>query len=99
MDAMVCTDASLARVEGYNIVVRMVGGDCGPVVATLSGGGAGHEPAHAGYVGFGMLDCAVSGQIFSSPSVEEVLTGIRAASTNGRSVLVIVKNYTGDRYK
>jgi ATP-dependent dihydroxyacetone kinase len=65
-------------------------------VAILSGGGAGHEPAHAGYVGEGMLNAAVSGGIFASPSVEAVLTGIRHVAT-AAGCLVIVKNYTGDR--
>ncbi|MCM2129756.1 dihydroxyacetone kinase subunit DhaK [Larsenimonas rhizosphaerae] len=65
-------------------------------VAVLSGGGAGHEPAHAGFVGEGMLTGAVSGSIFASPSVEAVLAGIReVCGTAG--CLLIVKNYTGDR--
>jgi len=65
-------------------------------VALVSGGGAGHEPAHAGYVGPGMLTAAVSGDVFSSPSVDAVLTAIRAVGGPG-GVLLIVKNYTGDR--
>ncbi|OLN97927.1 Dihydroxyacetone kinase 1-like protein 1 [Colletotrichum chlorophyti] len=64
-------------------------------VSLLSGGGAGHEPAHAGYVGDGMLTAAVSGSIFASPSVAQILSGIsRVASPAG--VLLIIKNYTGD---
>ncbi|MDL2406132.1 dihydroxyacetone kinase subunit DhaK [Rhizobium calliandrae] len=65
-------------------------------VAIISGGGAGHEPSHAGFVGRGMLTAAVSGEIFASPSVEAVLTAIRAV-TGPRGALLIVKNYTGDR--
>jgi dihydroxyacetone kinase len=65
-------------------------------VAVLSGGGAGHEPAHAGYVGTGMLHGAVTGDVFTSPSVDAVLAGIRAAAGPAGAVLV-VKNYTGDR--
>lgn len=65
-------------------------------VALLSGGGAGHEPAHAGYVGTGMLTGAVSGDVFSSPSVDAVLDGIRAV-TGTAGCLLVVKNYTGDR--
>jgi len=65
-------------------------------VAIISGGGAGHEPSHAGFVGKGMLTAAVSGEIFASPSVDAVLTAIRAV-TGPKGVLLIVKNYTGDR--
>jgi dihydroxyacetone kinase len=65
-------------------------------VALVSGGGAGHEPAHAGYVGPGMLTAAVAGDVFTSPSVDAVLTAIRAVGGSG-GVLLIVKNYTGDR--
>ncbi len=65
-------------------------------VAVLSGGGSGHEPAHAGYVGDGMLAAAIAGDVFTSPSVDAVLTAIRAAS-GPRGALLVVKNYTGDR--
>ncbi len=65
-------------------------------VALISGGGAGHEPAHAGYVGEGMLTAAVSGEVFTSPSTDAVLSAIRACATPA-GVLLIIKNYTGDR--
>ncbi|MGK9164740.1 dihydroxyacetone kinase subunit DhaK [Inquilinus limosus] len=65
-------------------------------VALVSGGGSGHEPAHAGYIGPGMLAAAVAGDVFTSPSVDAVLAGIRAAAGPAGAVLV-VKNYTGDR--
>jgi triose/dihydroxyacetone kinase / FAD-AMP lyase (cyclizing) len=65
-------------------------------VAIVSGGGAGHEPSHAGFVGKGMLTAAVSGEIFASPSVDAVLTAIRQV-TGEPGCLLIVKNYTGDR--
>ncbi len=65
-------------------------------VAVISGGGAGHEPAHAGYVAEGMLTAAVSGDVFASPSVEAVLDGIRAV-TGDAGCLLVVKSYTGDR--
>ena len=65
-------------------------------VAIISGGGAGHEPSHAGFVGKGMLTAAVSGEIFASPSVDAVLTAIRAV-TGPQGALLVVKNYTGDR--
>lgn len=65
-------------------------------VAVISGGGSGHEPAHAGYVGRGMLTAAVAGDVFTSPSTDAVLSAIRAVS-GPAGVLLIVKNYTGDR--
>jgi dihydroxyacetone kinase len=65
-------------------------------VALVSGGGSGHEPAHAGFVGPGMLTAAVCGEVFASPSVEAVLAGILAV-TGEAGCLLIVKNYTGDR--
>ncbi|AUT74056.1 dihydroxyacetone kinase family protein [Paraburkholderia hospita] len=65
-------------------------------VAIISGGGSGHEPAHAGYVGDGMLAAAVCGEVFTSPSTDAVLAAIHAsAGPNG--ALLVVKNYTGDR--
>ena len=65
-------------------------------VAVVSGGGAGHEPAHAGFVGDGMLTAAVCGEIFASPSVDAVLAAILAV-TGDAGCLLVVKNYTGDR--
>ncbi|MBU0557121.1 MAG: dihydroxyacetone kinase subunit DhaK [Alphaproteobacteria bacterium] len=65
-------------------------------VALISGGGSGHEPAHAGYVGKGMLTAAVAGEVFTSPSVDAVLAAIRLV-TGPAGCLLIVKNYTGDR--
>ncbi|SKC84876.1 dihydroxyacetone kinase subunit DhaK [Maledivibacter halophilus] len=64
-------------------------------VGLVSGGGSGHEPAHAGYVGKGMLDAAVAGNVFASPSPDRVLKGIQEANT-GKGVLLIIKNYSGD---
>jgi len=64
-------------------------------VGLVSGGGSGHEPAHAGYVGYGMLDAAVAGNVFASPSPDRILRGIQAADA-GKGVLLIVKNYSGD---
>jgi ATP-dependent dihydroxyacetone kinase len=65
-------------------------------VAIISGGGAGHEPSHAGFVGAGMLTAAVSGELFASPSVAAVLAAIRHCS-GPAGTLLVVKNYTGDR--
>ena len=64
-------------------------------VGLVSGGGSGHEPAHAGYVGKGMLDAAVSGNVFASPSPDRILKGIQEANT-GEGVLLVIKNYSGD---
>ncbi|XP_057952075.1 putative 3,4-dihydroxy-2-butanone kinase [Malania oleifera] len=65
-------------------------------VAIISGGGSGHEPAHAGFVGEGMLTAAICGDVFASPPVDSILAGIRAV-TGPKGCLLIVKNYTGDR--
>lgn len=64
-------------------------------VGVISGGGSGHEPAHAGYVGKGMLDAAVAGNVFASPSPDRIIEGIKAAD-GGEGVLMIIKNYSGD---
>lgn len=64
-------------------------------VGLVSGGGSGHEPAHAGFVGTGMLDAAVAGNVFASPSPDRIIEGIKAADS-GAGVLLIIKNYSGD---
>ncbi|MDD7733062.1 MAG: dihydroxyacetone kinase subunit DhaK [Firmicutes bacterium] len=83
----------IKRVEGTNVLVRKDA----PVdkVAVISGGGSGHEPAHAGFIGRGMLDGAVPGQMFTSPTPDQVLECIKATDS-GKGVFMIVKNYTGD---
>ena len=87
----------LALLADFDVVVRA---DRPPperrAVAVISGGGSGHEPAHAGYVGPGLLAAAIAGDVFTSPSVDAVLAGIRSAAGPAGAVLV-VKNYTGDR--
>jgi ATP-dependent dihydroxyacetone kinase len=65
-------------------------------VAVLSGGGSGHEPAHSGYVGEGLLNAAIAGDVFTSPSVDAILAAIRAVA-GPAGALLVVKNYTGDR--
>ena len=87
-----------ALLDGWNVVLRAdtPAADDRREVALLSGGGSGHEPAHAGYVGAGMLHAAVAGDVFASPSVDAVLAGIRAVA-GPPGALLIVKNYTGDR--
>jgi len=64
-------------------------------VALISGGGSGHEPLHAGFVGYGMLDAACPGQVFTSPTPDQMLAAVETAQT-GAGVLFIVKNYSGD---
>lgn len=64
-------------------------------VGLVSGGGSGHEPSHAGFVGKGMLSAAVAGQVFTSPTPDQVFEGIKA-SDEGAGVFLIIKNYTGD---
>lgn len=87
----------LARLDSYPDIKVILRADWDKSkVAIISGGGAGHEPSHAGFVGKGMLTAAVSGEIFASPSVDAVLTAIRAV-TGPKGALLIVKNYTGDR--
>jgi len=87
----------LARLDGYPEIKVVLRADWDKTkVSVVSGGGAGHEPSHAGFVGKGILTAAVSGEIFASPSVEAVLAAIRAV-TGPAGCLLIVKNYTGDR--
>ncbi|CAB0716567.1 dihydroxyacetone kinase subunit DhaK [Corynebacterium diphtheriae] len=64
-------------------------------VGIISGGGSGHEPLHAGFVGYGMLDAAVPGPVFTSPTPDPIVAATKAAD-HGAGVLYIVKNYTGD---
>ena len=88
---------ALARLDGYPHIRVVVRADWDKSkVALVSGGGSGHEPAHAGFVGAGMLTAAVCGDIFASPSVDAVLAAILAV-TGPAGCLLIVKNYTGDR--
>jgi len=99
LDGFLATAGSgtLARLDGYPEVKVVLRADWDKTkVSVVSGGGAGHEPSHAGFVGAGMLTAAVSGEIFASPSVEAVLQAIRA-TTGPAGCLLIVKNYTGDR--
>ncbi|MCL4105166.1 UNVERIFIED_CONTAM: hypothetical protein GTU68_018873 [Idotea baltica] len=88
---------ALVRLDGYPHIKVVCRADWDKSkVALISGGGSGHEPAHAGFVGAGMLTAAVCGEVFASPSVDAVLAGILAV-TGPAGCLLIVKNYTGDR--
>ncbi|MBT2641676.1 dihydroxyacetone kinase subunit DhaK [Bacillus sp. ISL-41] len=82
------------RVPGTNVVVRADAPVQGKV-GIISGGGSGHEPAHGGYVGKGMLDGAVAGEVFTSPTPDQVFEAIKAVD-GSKGVLLVIKNYTGD---
>ncbi|SCP94952.1 dihydroxyacetone kinase subunit DhaK [Anaerobium acetethylicum] len=84
----------IRKLEGFNVLARKNAPVIGKV-ALVSGGGSGHEPAHGGYVGKGMLDAAVCGNVFTSPTPDPILEAIKAVN-GGAGVLLIVKNYTGD---
>ncbi len=84
----------IARVPGTDVVARTGAKKEGKVVL-ISGGGSGHEPAHGGYVGKGMLDAAVAGAVFTSPTPDQVYEAIKATEC-GKGALLIIKNYTGD---
>lgn len=98
VDGLLATSSvPLARLDGYPHIRVVVRADWDKSkVALVSGGGSGHEPAHAGFVGEGMLTAAICGDVFASPSVDAVLAGILAV-TGPAGCLLIVKNYTGDR--
>lgn len=97
LEGLVSLDPSLALLADEQVVLRQPLADRqARLVAVISGGGSGHEPAHAGYVGEGMLTAAVAGDVFTSPSVDAVLAAIRAAA-GPAGALLVVKNYTGDR--
>lgn len=84
----------LKKLDGLHVVVRKDS----PIkdkVALVSGGGSGHEPSHGGYVGTGMLNAAVAGEVFTSPTPDQVLEAIKAVD-GGSGVLLVIKNYTGD---
>ena len=75
--------------------ITRAGGPTPGKVAVLSGGGSGHEPLHGGYVGYGMLDAACPGEVFTSPVPDQILAATKAVD-GGAGVLHVVKNYTGD---
>lgn len=97
VSGLVAIRADLTRLAGRNVILRAnLPAPEHRAVAVISGGGSGHEPAHAGYIGKGMLTAAVLGDVFTSPSVDAVLEAIQA-SAGPAGALLIVKNYTGDR--
>lgn len=84
----------LRKLDNIDVIVRKDAPVEGKV-GLVSGGGSGHEPAHAGYVGYGMLDAACPGAVFTSPTPDQVYEAIKAVD-GGKGVLLIIKNYTGD---
>ncbi|NWT10451.1 TKFC cyclase, partial [Vireo altiloquus] len=95
---LVACSPGLRLLQGHRVVLRSDLPAIRGRVALLSGGGSGHEPAHAGYIGKGMLTGVVAGAMFASPSVGSVLAAIRAVAQAGAAgILLIVMNYTGDR--
>ncbi len=85
------------RLLGHKVMLRADAAQSRDAqVAVISGGGSGHEPAHAGYIGRGMLSAAVAGEVFTSPSSNSVYAAIKAVAGKPGALLV-VKNYTGDR--
>ncbi|XP_003388110.2 PREDICTED: triokinase/FMN cyclase-like, partial [Amphimedon queenslandica] len=98
LHGLVSVHPGLRLLSGHRVVLRA---DIEDLIKTgkvtlLSGGGSGHEPAHAGFVGKGMLSCAVAGAVFASPPTDSILAALKAIFSPA-GVLMIVKNYTGDR--
>merc|ERR1712223_711294 len=98
LDALVKTNPGVNIIENHRVIVRSDVENLKDKVAILCGGGSGHEPAFAGYVGKGCLSAAVAGSVFASPPPKSILAGLLTlAELNPSGILVIVINYTGDR--
>ncbi|MFI3082517.1 dihydroxyacetone kinase subunit DhaK [Streptococcus sp. 2022WUSS135] len=81
------------RIDGFDVIIRKA--EKTGKVGIISGGGSGHEPSHAGFVGKGMLSAAVCGAVFTSPTPDQILEAIKAAD-EGAGVFMVIKNYSGD---
>lgn len=92
LSGMVLANPRIKRVEDTGVIVTK---ELPNQVAVISGGGSGHEPTHAGFVGDGMLQAAVCGQVFTSPTSDQVYRAIQEANT-GQGVMLVIKNYSGD---
>jgi len=92
LQGMAIANPNIVYHKGFEVIARK---NKTEKVGIVSGGGSGHEPAHGGYVGKGMLDAAVAGNVFASPSPDRIIKGIKEAHT-GKGVLMIIKNYSGD---
>lgn len=86
-------DDLVERLDGFDVIVRKV--EKTGKVGLISGGGSGHEPSHAGFVGDGMLSAAICGAVFTSPTPDQILEAIKAAD-EGAGVFMVIKNYSGD---
>src|SRR5699024_4351019 len=85
----------IEKIEGTQTAVRADKPSMKDKVGIISGGGSGHEPTHAGFVGEGMLSAAVCGQVFTSPTPDQIYAAIKAVN-QGKGVFMVVKNYSGD---
>ncbi|ANC30662.1 dihydroxyacetone kinase subunit DhaK [Isoptericola dokdonensis] len=95
LQGLAAAHPDLLTVHHEPTYVQRAGGTPPGHVGVVSGGGSGHEPLHTGFVGSGMLDAAVPGAVFTSPTADQVAAALKAAD-GGAGVLAIVKNYTGD---
>lgn len=95
LEGFTAVHADLVELTLDPTYVTRAGGAVAGKVGLVSGGGSGHEPLHAGFVGDGMLDAAVPGEMFTSPTPDQILPALEAADS-GAGVVAIVKNYTGD---
>ena len=96
---LVAANPHLRLLEGHRVVIRADVEDAVKAsgkVALICGGGSGHEPAHGGFVGSGMLTAAVAGSVFASPPTSSIVAAVKAVS-GPAGTLVLLKNYTGDR--
>lgn len=93
LQGLVLSNPQLTLIESDKVIFREPNKSN---VSLVAGGGAGHEPAHAGFIGKGALTGAISGEIFASPSTKQILNGVKVLSSGSKGVLLIVKNYTGD---
>ena len=96
LQGLVVLHPGCVRLPEHKVLIRADAEQGRQQVALLSGGGSGHEPAHAGYIGAGMLSAAIAGEVFTSPSSDAVFAAIQAVAGKPGALLV-VKNYTGDR--
>lgn len=96
LNSLTLTNPSLAYDPENKIIFRRPDTTSKSKVAIVSGGGSGHEPAFAGYVGKGFLDASAAGTIFASPSAEQIRKAVMDCVDNEKGVLIIPMNYTGD---
>ena len=85
----------VTQIEGTEVLTRSDKDSMNGKVGIVSGGGSGHEPTHAGFVGKGMLSAAACGQVFTSPTPDQIYAGIKAVD-QGKGVYLVIKNYSGD---